>query len=380
MSRSLLAIVAVVAFLAAPVQASNVEVTRSAPLHVGAAAWYLVGSDGAVLAQSDARLRRAPASITKLMTAIVTLEHARPSDVVRVSPRAARVGESTVYLRPNELLSVGELIHGMLVRSGNDAAEALALYVGHGSESRFVSLMNAEARELGLTDTTFENPHGLDQAGHLSSARDTTLLVRYALGIPFISDALQRSSVAIRGSGDFPTTDDLLESWPPLVAGKTGHTADAGWNEAAAASKNGATVYGSVLGSRNRAERNDALKALLSYGLAQYRRVIAIDDGRVYATSNTGYGRQPVELVARVMRIETVRKDAPLVERVVAPVSVALPVKKGASLGRVEVYEGNDLVAAERLVAASNVTKPGVLGRVGWYARRTAANVWGIVS
>ena len=149
MSRSLLAIVAVVAFLAAPVQASNVEATRSAPLHVDAAAWYLVGSDGAVLAQSDARARRAPASITKLMTAIVTLEHARPSDVVRVSPRAARIGESTVYLRPNELLSVGELIHGMLIRSGNDAAEALALYVGHGSEGRFVSLMNAEARELG---------------------------------------------------------------------------------------------------------------------------------------------------------------------------------------------------------------------------------------
>ena len=380
MSRSLLAIVAVVAFLAAPVRASSVEATRSAPLHVDAAAWYLVGSDGAVLAQSNARMRRAPASITKLMTAIVTLEHARPSDVVRVSPRAARVGESTVYLRPNELLSVGELIHGMLVRSGNDAAEALALSVGRGSEGRFVSLMNAEARQLGLTDTTFENPHGLDQSGHLSSARDTTLLVRYALGIPFIRDTLQRSSVSIPGSGDFPTTDDLLESWPPLVAGKTGHTADAGWNEAAAASKNGATVYGSVLGSRNRAERNDALRALLSYGLAQYRRVIAIDGGRVYATSKTGYGRQPVELVARGLRIETVRKDAPLVERVVAPVSVALPVKKGAPLGRVEVYEGNDLVAAESLVAASNVTRPGVLGRVGWYTRRTAANLWGIFS
>jgi len=383
MSRSLLTIVAfvaVVASLAVPVQASNVETTRSAPLRVDAAAWYLAGPDGAVLAQSDARMRRAPASITKLMTAIVTLERARPSDVVRVSPRAARVGESTVYLRPNELLSVGELIHGMLIRSGNDAAEALALYVGHGSQDRFVRLMNAKARQLGLTDTTFENPHGLDQAGHLMSARDTTLLVRYALGIPFIRDTMQRSSVSIPGSGDFPTTDDLLESWPPLVAGKTGHTADAGWNEAAAASENGATVYGSVLGSRNRAERNDALKALLAYGLAQYGRVLAVDRGHVYATAKTGYGRQPVKLVSRRTRIATVRKGVPLVERVVAPVSVSLPVQKGASLGRVEVYEGNDLVAAESLVAASTVTKPGVLGKVGWYTRRTAANLWGIVS
>lgn len=380
MSRSLLAILAVVAFLASPVQASNVETTRSAPLHVDAAAWYLVGSDGALLAEHDARMRRAPASITKLMTAIVTLQHARPSDVVRVSPRAARVGESTVYLRPNELLSVGELIRGMLIRSGNDAAEALALYVGHGSQDRFVALMNAEARQLHLVDTTFENPHGLDQAGHLMSARDTTLLVRYALGIPFIRDTLQRSSVSIVGSGDFPTTDDLLESWPPLVAGKTGHTAHAGWNEAAAASKDGATVYGSVLGSRNRAKRNDALEALLSYGLAQYGRVVAIDRGRVYATASTGYGRQPVELVPRHMRITTVRKDVSLVERVVAPASVALPVEKGAPLGRVEVYEGNDLVAAESLVAASTVTRPGVLGRLGWYTRRTAANLWGMFS
>jgi len=380
MSRSLLAVVALAVVLAASVQASNGASTTSAPPRVPAAAWYLVGNDGAILAQHDARFRRAPASITKLMTAIVTLERAGLADIVDVSPRAARIGESTVYLRPHERLSVAELLRGMLVRSGNDAAEALALYVGRGSEQRFVSLMNDEARELKLTDTTFANPHGLDQAGHLSSARDTTLLVRYALGIPFIRDTLQRSTVSIPGSGEFPTTDDLLESWPPLVAGKTGHTAEAGWNEAAAASENGATVYGSVLGSRNRAERNEALRSLLSYGLGQYGRVAAIDGRRVYATAKTGYGRQPLQLVARRPRVETVRRGVRLVERVVAPVSVALPVRKGAPLGRVEVYEGNDLVAAESLVAATTVTKPGFFGRMGWYARRTAANLWGIVS
>ena len=125
----------------------------------------------------------------------------------------------------------------MLVRSANDAAEALALYVGRGSQGRFVALMNAEARKLGLTDTTFANPHGLDEPGHLTSARDTTFLVRYALGIPFIRETLQRTQVSLPGGREFPTTDDLLESWPPLVAGKTGHTADAGWSEAAAASR-----------------------------------------------------------------------------------------------------------------------------------------------
>jgi D-alanyl-D-alanine carboxypeptidase (penicillin-binding protein 5/6) len=380
MSRALLTVVALFAVLAAPVKASGDDSTRIAPPQVAASAWYVVGQDGAVLAERNARERRPIASITKIMTAIVTLQHARLSKVVVVSPKAARVGESTVYLRAGDELTVGELLRGMLVRSANDAAEALALGVGKGSEARFVSLMNAEARELGLTDTTFVNPHGLDAPGHVSSARDTTLLVRYALGIPFIRDALSRSTVTLPGSPVFPTTDDLLGSWAPLVAGKTGHTAAAGWSEAAEASENGATVYGSVLGSHTRAARNDALETLLAFGLRQYRSVIAIDGRRVYAEAKTGYGRPPVRLVAQRARSGTVRDGESLVERVIAPVSVALPVRKGQPLGRVDVYHGNRLVASERLVAATAVSEPGTLGKAGWYVRRTAANLRGLVT
>ncbi len=116
-----------------------------------------------------------------------------------------------------------------------------------------VALMNAKARELGLENTTFRNPHGLDETGHLSSAEDATRLVRYALGIPFIRDALDRSSVELPGGRELETTDELLGSWPPLVGGKTGHTADAGWSQAAAARARGVTVYGTVLGSDSRA-------------------------------------------------------------------------------------------------------------------------------
>src|SRR5262249_53659340 len=176
---------------------------------------------------------------------------------------AAAVGESTVYLRGGEELTVEQLLHGMLVPSANDAADALALYVGRGSSSRFVALMNAKAAELGLSDTHFENPHGLDEAGNVSSARDVTRLLQYPLGVPFIRDALQRDTVTLPGGRTFTSTDDLLEDWAPLVAGKTGHTHDAGWSETAAATRNGATVYGAVLGSGSRAVRNDALRQLL---------------------------------------------------------------------------------------------------------------------
>jgi D-alanyl-D-alanine carboxypeptidase (penicillin-binding protein 5/6) len=381
MRRALLAVVALLAASAAPVQASSADSTRTADEpRVAASAWYLVGDDGAVLAQGNARQERAIASITKLMTAIVVLERASLSDVVRVSSRAAGVGESTVYLRAGEELTVAALLRAMLVRSANDAAEAVALHVGRGSLPRFVARMNAKARELGLADTNFENPHGLDARGHVSSARDATVLVRYALGVPFIRDALARSSVSLPGGRVFPTTDDLLENWPALVGGKTGHTLGAGWSQAAAARAGGVTVYGAVLGSDTRNSRNDALQELLEYGLTQYRRVTAIDSSRVYAESETGYGQPSLELVAPRGAVRTVRIGARLVERVIVPSSVTLPVRKHQQLGRVEVYDGNRLVASSNLVAAAAVAEPGFLGKMRWYATRTIENFWEVIT
>src|SRR6187200_1273990 len=219
MRRAPLAVVALVAVVATSILVSSAG-AQSAQPQIAAASWYLVGGDGAVLARNGAADPRAIASITKLMTALVVLEHAQLDDVVRVSPQAASVGESTVYLRAGEELTVAELLRATLIPSANDAAEALALHVGRGSADRFVVLMNAKAEQLGLSDTHFENPHGLDEPGHVSSARDVTALVRFALGIPFIREALSRETLSLPGGRTFTTTDDLLASWGPLVAGK----------------------------------------------------------------------------------------------------------------------------------------------------------------
>ena len=240
--------------------------------------------------------------------------------------------------------------------------------------------MNAKARDLGLESTTFRNPHGLDEYGHLSSAKDTTSLIRYALGIPFIRDALDRTSIELPGGRELETTDDLLGEWSPLIGGKTGHTADAGWSQAAGAEARGVTVYGSVLGSRGRTERNTALEELLSYGLERYRRVAVIDSSRVYAEAETGYGRPSVALVAPRTQVRPVHEQKALVERVVAPGVVDLPVRRGERIGRVEVYDGNRLVASSNLVAAAAVSEPGLFGKAVWYAQRTAQNVWGLVT
>jgi len=374
------AIVCAVAVLAAPVRAANVAApSMPGTVELPAAAWYLVGEDGTRLADHDATQRRAIASITKLMTAIVTLEHAGLDDVVTVDPRAARIGESTAHLRAGERLPVSLLLRAMLVASANDAAEALALSVGDGSLDRFVALMNAKARQLGLGDTTFRNPHGLDESGHLSSARDATRLVRYALGIPFLRDALGRTSVELPDR-ELETTDDLLSEWPALVGGKTGHTADAGWSETAAARAGGVTVYGAVLGTRGPEERDAALRELLTFGLDRYRPIAVIDAGRVYTEAETGYGKSPVELVAPRTLVRPVYKRKALVEHVVAPATVELPVQRGQRIGRVEVYDGDRLVASSNLVAAASVSEPGLLGKAFWYAKRTVHNAWGLVT
>jgi serine-type D-Ala-D-Ala carboxypeptidase (penicillin-binding protein 5/6) len=369
-------VVALLAVFALPAQASSVA---DAP-RLDAAAWYLEGEEGLVLAQQRSRRERAIASITKLMTTLVALEHARPSEVVRVSPAVASLGGSTIFLQGSEEMTVAELVRATLIPSANDAAAALALHVGDGSIPRFVALMNDKAQELGLHDTTFTNPHGLDEPGHVSSARDVTLLVRHAFGVPLLRDTLGRTTFTLASGREFPTTDDLNASWPPLLGAKTGHTVAAGWSEAGAARARGATVYGAVLGTDTRTERNDALRALLAYGLARYRRIAAVDGTRVYAVAETGYGRPDVELVATRTLTRTVHESTSLLERVVAPRAVELPVRKGERLGRVEVWDGDELLASSSLVAASDVTEPGFVGKAGWFVERTASNLWGLVS
>lgn len=379
MRRALLAVVVLAAALAAPVHATHTQAPGARAPEVDAAAWYLVGEDGAVLAQGNSRRQRAIASITKMMTALVALERAKPSEVVTVSPAAAGLGGSTLFLRPNEQLELGTLVRGMLVPSANDAAAALAIHVA-GSTTAFVSLMNAKARALGLRDTSFRNPHGLDEAGHVSSARDVTLLLRQALRKPLIREALSSTRFTLGPGRSFVTTNDLLSSWRPLLAGKTGHTAAAGWSQAAAATGNGTTVYGTVLGGDTRGSRNDALESLLRYGIASYRRVAAVDSSRVYAETETGYGQPSARLVPKRTVLTTLLAGKSLVERTVAPTSVELPVRKGQRLGRVEVWDGSELVARVPLVAAEAVDEPSTLAKARWLAGRTADNLWGLLT
>ena len=367
-----LALAALALLLAAPA-------TATAP-HVDARA-YLVqnAATGEILAASHARERLPIASITKLMTVLVALQHARLGDVVSVSGAAARVGESSIFLQPGDRLTVRELVEAALIQSANDAAVALAEHVG-GTEARFVAMMNAEARTLGLRDTHFANPDGLDEPGHYSSARDVTRLARIAMRVPVIRSTVRRTTATISGGRVLTTWNDLLGRFPGTFGVKTGHTSRAGWSEVAAVRSNHVTIYATLLGGETREGRNADLAALLAWAASRYRVVDLVSHGRVYATAAAPYGRRALSLVAPRTVRRIVRVDRPLVEQVVAPRVISLPVRQGQALGEVRVYAGRRLVVRRPLVASRSIAKPGFFGRTGWYMGRAAHHAWSWVA
>jgi serine-type D-Ala-D-Ala carboxypeptidase (penicillin-binding protein 5/6) len=368
----LLAVAVAALALCGPVHASAPPVQARA---------YIVQSsvDGRTLAARDADVRRPMASITKLMTVLVALDHLSLDEVVTVPAAAARVGESSIDLHAGERLTVRDLVEGALVPSANDAATALAI-AASGSVPRFVAEMNRKAGELGLTGTHYENPHGLDQPGHVSTARDVAKLLRVALRTPVIRRYASSAQATLSDGRVLESTDNLIGTVPGLRGGKTGHTGLAGWSQVAYVRVAGVGITAAVLGEPSESRRDADLAALLRFGLASYRPSRVVEASRAYAAVPVGWGEQPLRLVAPRAIVRPAPVDRPLVERVVVPAVAALPVRAGERLGTLVVKDGNRVVARSPLVAAAARAQPGTLAKAHWLAGRTLHHLAGLVS
>jgi D-alanyl-D-alanine carboxypeptidase (penicillin-binding protein 5/6) len=273
---------------------------------------------------------------------------------------------------------VADLAKAALIQSANNAAAALALAVAPDFPS-FAGLMNGKARELGLTDSNFVRPDGLDAPNQYSSARDATTLAEAAMRVPFVRATVRQVTATISGGRTLHTWNDLLRLSPGVIGVKTGHTNGAGWSQVAAVRSDGGTIYATILGSPSRAQRNADLQTLLVWGLAQYRTVEAISRDRVYAEARLPYGRGRLALVAAQPLRLVVRPGRPLVERVIAPTAVSLPVERGQVVGRIEIWARGRLLGRRALVASTSVSSPSAPGRIGWYAKRTVHHVLGLL-
>jgi D-alanyl-D-alanine carboxypeptidase len=340
------------------------------PPAVDADAALVATGSGEILHELDGDERVAMASITKLMTAIVTLDELRPSRTVAVSPAAVGIEGSTIFLRANERISIRDLLAAALVQSANDAAYALAAATTEGDVAAFVERMNDEADDLGLEDTEFANPAGLDAPGHYSSARDVLALAREAMKRPVVRKLVAKQGGTIAGGRSLYAWNDLLGTYPGAFGVKTGHTDEAGWCQVAAARRGGRVAYAVVLGGPSRTARNADLGELLTWGLDHFGRVSLVEEGTSYATASVPFEDETLPLVAGEAASAVVRLDRPLRREVVAPRAADAPLERGERIGVIRVTQAGKLVAEVPLVAGREVEEPGFGHRLSWYADR----------
>ena len=332
-----------------------------------ARAWALIDArTGAVLASHAAGRHLPIASTTKLMTAYVALQELPLSKIVRAAPYSAIYGESLLELRPGQRISVRDLLYGLILRSGNDAAYDLALAAA-GSEARFVRMMNQRAAALGLADTHYANPIGLDAPGNYSSARDLAVLGQRLLRISAfaeIADARSATLRSLRPSRQVDTLNDLLYRAPWATGVKTGHTFDAGYVLVGAGKQKGVELISAVIGTTTETGRDLESMELLEYGFAQYKQRVPIRAGEKLAEASIRY--EDGELPLRAARTVAIglRRDQRLSVAVRAPSEIEGPVRRGAPLGRATVFVDGLRAASVPLQAARKVPKASAVDRV----------------
>ncbi len=329
-------------------------------------------STGTILYEYNADEPRAVASITKVMTLLLTFEAIEAgkislTDTVPISEHAFSMGGSQIWLEPGEIFTLDELIKAVCVSSANDAAVAIAEYVG-GSEDAFVGMMNARAAELCMTNTTYQNACGLDEENHLSTARDVAILSCYILeNYPEVLDYTGIWTDTLRDGETYLTnTNKLLNYYDGITGLKTGTTGDAGVCISASATRDGLSLVAVVLGSHSSTERFQSAMTMLDYGFATFEaaQIPATPEapatqfvkGGACESVNLDYSAVPESLLLEKGGGSDLYTALVLTENLEAPISA------GEQLGEVQLYCGDVLLAKYPVMAAESVEKLTVAG------------------
>jgi serine-type D-Ala-D-Ala carboxypeptidase (penicillin-binding protein 5/6) len=370
--RRLAALVLVTVSAAGPVAAADppppaTPPAEEAPPQLEARAWALVDARSGDVLASHAGSRRLPiASTTKLMTAYVALRELPLDRIVRAAPYAAIYGESLLELPPGERVSVRDLLYGLILRSGNDSAHDLALAAA-GSQAAFVRQMNQRAGALGLSDTHYANPIGLDQAGNYSSALDLTVLARRLLRDPAfarIAAARNAELLSLQPPRRIETLNDFLLAVPWATGVKTGHTFGADYVLVGSGRRKGVELISAVLGTWTETARDGETAELLEYGFSKYRKRVPVHARQSLAEPSIRYTGDELPLRAARTASVGVRHGQRLAVRVRAPGEVEGPLRRGARLGRAVVFVDGLRAASVPLRAGRAVPKATVVDRV----------------
>lgn len=355
------------------------EVNGSVDLAPNAKSAILIeATTGEILYEKNSHEKLAPASMTKMMSMLLILEHIESGamkwdDVITVSENASSMGGSQILLETGEQMTVEDLFKGIAVASGNDAVVALAEAVAGNVES-FVEMMNAKVKELGLKDTVFKNPHGLDDANHYSTAYDMAMigreLVKHEKVLEFTSiyeDYLRKGT-----EREFWLVNtNRLVKFNPIVDGlKTGYTSGAGYCLTATAKKENMRLLTTVMGEESITTRASDVTALLDYGYANYKIDKLISKDTIVDTITLDKAKQETASIIPSKEVTTLNKKTKKLGEITYDVKlndIKIPIKTGDIVGKMDVLEDGKVVGSVDVTVSENIDKINFLGLFARY-------------
>lgn len=324
------------------------------------------GNTGRVVSSGNAQKRHLIASTTKIMTALVISEQCNVLDRVRIPKEAVGIEGSSMYLQAGEVLTVQELLYGLMLRSGNDAATALAIYCG-GTVQGFAQLMNDKAHFLGLKNTHFENPHGLDSPNHYSTAEDMAKLAAYAMNNPIFAATVSTKTVTI-GNRVLKNHNKLLWTVEGADGVKTGYTKAAGRILVSSAQRNNRRLIAVTMNDGNDWQDH---ATLLNSGFSRFRQAVLVSEGQSLGMVEIAGGTSgQVELVAQNDFCCYIAQDEEV--RIVLPQNefVYAPVVRGQNAGIAHIFVDGKAVGHVDLIYGATIEREQEAEKPRWRFRR----------
>ncbi|HPF83043.1 MAG TPA: D-alanyl-D-alanine carboxypeptidase family protein [Bacilli bacterium] len=367
MKKVFIIIIGIVLLIPINVKADDLSLAKNAK-----SAILIEASTGNIIFEKDADMKLAPASMTKMMSMLLIIESIENNiikwdQMITVSENASSMGGSQILLETGEKMSVEDLFKGIAIASGNDAVVALAEAIG-GSSANFVTMMNKRAKELGLTNTNFKNPHGLDETNHYSSARDMSLIAKELVKHEIVLKYTSIYETYLREKLDtkvwLVNTNKLVRFKEGVDGLKTGYTESAGYCLTATAKKDNMRIIAVVMDEESSTTRNSEASEMLDYAFAQYELETVLRKDSVLGKSEVNKGKDRYVEVVPSKDITFLNKKTDKKINATYKVkvnSIKAPVKKGDVVGKIDVYDDNKKIETLDLTVSKNVKKANII-------------------
>ncbi|SDK79854.1 D-alanyl-D-alanine carboxypeptidase family protein [Halanaerobium congolense] len=329
---------------------------------------------GQVLFEKNADRKLPPASITKIMPLLITMEKLEEGsisldDKVTISRYAQSMGGSQIYLAANTQVELEKLLKAVTIASGNDASVAIAEYIA-GTYSNFIAMMNDKAQELGMNSTNFVNSTGLPDPNHYSTARDISIMAKELSKYPQVLEwaSIWTETIQLPNrKAMLVNTNSLINKYPSMDGLKTGHTQEAGFCLASTAKKGDTRLISVVLQGETLTEREESTTRLLDYGFNAFsKRKIAAAGDQIQnipiaeSANKVAVGEVASDLYVMVQKGQ--EKD--ISQEVKVKDSLTAPIEKGEVLGELTVYNGEKIISTVDVVAAAEIERANIITRM----------------